>query len=1657
MIRKLAFLFAFFAAIATHAQYYNTNFPATENPISQGSAWISGSAAGNNSTGGCPPAGGSNQCWGDVQTTPGLAFGTNTGPNCSGQVGQDCDDSTAVLSGAWTANQAACGTIFISGSLNRGHVNESELRLNTTISLHSITGYEFTYSMQNGGQYAGFVRWNGPLGQFSVFAGAPSPSVLTSGDTVCASHLGGTLKAWLIHAGTSTVITSVADTSIGGTVYTNGSPGVGFDNLNNAGDNGLYGWSSFTPANLAAFSANQADMLAVVNGSLHVAADGESALIPPGAVTWSAGISAPAGKGIQIFGSGTQNPSFLCNSTIQAGCGAGVPSTTITDNAGGSSLFVFNPTFGNSLTRLSTLNILPGTTNRPAIVLSGTCTASGCPNIRVDNTTTTEWDGLGIPGSAYMYAANVWGVIDHNSAVYNNVASGAAPTFVDTGQGHWLGVGSWGDNSWASSSTFGTNQQIDLENNILNGVVGTDTEIFDGVGTWGGGRYSCRFNYFPQINVNGACTGHGTDTTGRPRGTRQFEGLFNYLICANSNNGCNSAWPGRSGVIRSFGNTVIQTGGGFFKGLGGPDTQRQWRLVGVWGNGSGGGGYQCDGSAPWDTNDTNGGGGNTAHVYYTGTVGTVTDNGGWVITDSGAPGWTTNQWSPAGALYSFHDVTHTSFQLIGSNTSSVLQLDEDSEGGTSGTPVAGDTYQIQRAFVCLDQTGHSGGVLIRDSSDTNGIPVLNTTGMPGIVSQTIDPVYEADDSLQGANHTYAGGGNVILNRDIYSETVNQAAQSSPTSPFNGTSGTGHGTLANRPTTCTTAVGYWATDQGSWDTIPGGPQGVLYICTATNTWTLSYTPYTYPNPLITNSNTGGVPVVSFSPTSVAFGTVLVGSTSPSSTVKLTNTGTGPLTISNITITGTNPADFAQTNNCGGSVNAGGSCNIVATCTPLSAASFSASVSVTDNAAGSPQAVPLTCTGSSPSTGISFSPTSISFAGQTVGTSSSPTAITVTNTGGSTLTITGVAIVGGNTTSFTQTNNCGSVAPAGTCTINVTFSPKVAGALSSSVSVTDNAAGSPQSVPLTGTGNGVANIGFNPTTLAFGNQAVSSTSAALTTTISNPGTASLTLSSITLTGANAADYAISANTCGGSLAVGATCAVSVTFTPGSTGARTASLTFTDNAPASPQNVALTGTGTQAGASFSPPFLAFGSQAVGTTSTPLTTTLTNTGSATLNISSITLTGTNPGDFLISANTCGTTLAASGTCTVSVAFTPSVASTRGANLTFADSAPASPQNVALTGTGTGVAGISIAPSSIIFPSTKVGQESPTQQVTATNTGSAIINITSILVSGGNSGDFQKTNTTCGATLAVGTSCTVNMSFLPTASGARSSTLVFTDSAANSPQSVALSGTATQSGAVISPTSIAFPNTAVGVMSAGQNVTLTNNGTATLNISSILLGGTNPSYFSISANTCGATLAASANCVVSVTFTPQTAITATGTLSFTDDGPASPQMATLSGTGTTSALSFNPASLTFPNTALTVTSAPMTITVSNTGNGAVTISSIAVTGTNASNFAQTNNCGASLAGNSSCTVTVRFTPSANGSRTAADHLHGFSTRLSSNGVPSRARVYTGASSDPEYFVNRIRQSDCRLVIESAGSDSDEYRHSIAHSEHGDDGRLESR
>lgn len=156
-------------------------------------------------------------------------------------------------------------------------------------------------------------------------------------------------------------------------------------------------------------------------------------------------------------------------------------------------------------------------------------------------------------------------------------------------------------------------------------------------------------------------------------------------------------------------------------------------------------------------------------------------------------------------------------------------------------------------------------------------------------------------------------------------------------------------------------------------------------------------------------------------------------------------------------------------------------------------------------------------------------------------------------------------------FSETDNCGTALPsASNCTLSVTFNPTASGARNGSIVISDTGTQSPQTISLTGIGLG-ASVALTPAGLTFPSTPVGVTSAVQTVTLSNQGNATLTIASIQVSG----DYA-QINNCSGSVAVGSSCTLSITFTPTTIGSRSGLVTINDNAPASPQTIALSGTG-------------------------------------------------------------------------------------------------------------------------------------------------------------------------------------------------------------------------------------------------------------------------------------------------------------------------------------------------------------------------------------------------------------------------------------------------------------------------------------------------
>lgn len=327
---------------------------------------------------------------------------------------------------------------------------------------------------------------------------------------------------------------------------------------------------------------------------------------------------------------------------------------------------------------------------------------------------------------------------------------------------------------------------------------------------------------------------------------------------------------------------------------------------------------------------------------------------------------------------------------------------------------------------------------------------------------------------------------------------------------------------------------------------------------------------------TSATVGGTPTATLTPTSLPFTGTPVGSSTAAQVVTLKNTSaSAALTIGSggITFTGTNPGSFTKTTTCGSSLAAGASCTISVSFKPATTGALSATLSVADNATGSPQTVSLTGTGLA-AAAITVSPASLSFANTPLNIVSTAQTVTIKNAGTVSANISSISFAGTNPTSFRQLNTCtASLAAGASCVVYVSFKPASAAALSATLSVADNAAGSPQHVTLTGTGVADDNLTLSATTLTFPATIHGTTSAPIIVTVTNAGTATATVKSVAISGTNSTSFT-ELTTCGPTLAPAATCTIAVAFTPSTTGTFTATLNVAS--PGITKTASLTGTG-------------------------------------------------------------------------------------------------------------------------------------------------------------------------------------------------------------------------------------------------------------------------------------------------------------------------------------------------------------------------------------------------------------------------------------------------------------------------------------------------
>lgn len=319
----------------------------------------------------------------------------------------------------------------------------------------------------------------------------------------------------------------------------------------------------------------------------------------------------------------------------------------------------------------------------------------------------------------------------------------------------------------------------------------------------------------------------------------------------------------------------------------------------------------------------------------------------------------------------------------------------------------------------------------------------------------------------------------------------------------------------------------------------------------------------------------------------------------------------------------------------------------------------------------------------------------------------------------------------------------------------------------------------------------------------------------------------------------------------------------------------------------------------------------------------------------------------------------------------------------------------------------ISLHPAALAFGMQAVSTASAPQTVTVTNTGAAPLSISQVAATG----DFNEADDCTSAAIASNQSCAIEVRFLPSATGGRTGLLTVYGNVAGGQATAALTGTASPAAAVVlNPVAVVFPSTAVNATSAAQNITISNTGADTVTLQTPMVVGAG---FSISANTCGATLLASTGCTVAVTFTPTASGAHTGMLTVTDS--VGTQTASLTGTGVLPATdALSPLALAFAPQQLTTASASQQIVLTNTGDTALTLIAAEIA---SGDFSVTNACGNSLNPHSACALNVQFQPQsigrATGLLTVSDEYRSQSVALSGTGVAP-----PGVSLSPIYTLN---------------------------------------
>jgi hypothetical protein len=621
-------------------------------------------------------------------------------------------------------------------------------------------------------------------------------------------------------------------------------------------------------------------------------------------------------------------------------------------------------------------------------------------------------------------------------------------------------------------------------------------------------------------------------------------------------------------------------------------------------------------------------------------------------------------------------------------------------------------------------------------------------------------------------------------------------------------------------------------------------------------------------------------LSLGSSSLDFGSVAAGS-SKTLSVTATNSGSAAVTVNNPTFSNnqfsvTSPA-FPAT------IAAGQSSTLTLAFTPNAAGTASGTVTFSSSASNSTISISLSGIGVAAGQ-LTANPSNQAFGNVTAGTQQTGSE-TVTNTGGTSITISKAAITG---TGFSLSGiNTPVTLDAGESTpFTITFAPQSAGAASGKVTLTSDAPNPTLSISLSGTGVAAGQLTANPSSKAFGNVTVGNQLSA-SETVTNSGGTSVTISKAAVSGTGFSINGISAPV---TLTAGQSASFTMTFTPQSAAAASGTVTLSSNASNPTLRISLSGTGVNAGQlTANPPSQNFGSVTSGTQQT-VSETVTNTGGTSVTISEANITGTG---FTMSGLSTPKTLTAGQSTTFNLTFGPQTTGSASGMVTLTSNAPNPTLQISLSGTGTTAGQLTANPPSQNFGNVTSGTQQTVSE-TVTNTGGTSVTISQANITGTG---FTMSGLSTPKTLTAGQSTTFNLTFGPQTTGSASGMVTLTSNAPNPTVQISLSGTgaAVQAGQLsVTPTTLALGSVVVGDSGSASGSLSATGASVTVTAAT-----SNNSAFTVSGLSLPVTIPAGKSVPFTITFSPQAAGSANAKLTITSDAQSPTLTETLTGTGT--------------------------------------------------------------------------------------------------------------------------------------------------------------